>query len=168
VSKIKPGDKSADAQLFRVMTLFFRACFHQFTAVFYWCLDCFLCDPEDGGDMLLRSRTYSLLDLCNHLPTWVPRSRNFLPWRWRQYIPPKRRFTQDLHGATSQKSAFFIVTDLKTSVLTRNWIILINNIIISIILILYRPSDRRLSAKLVPTLADKGCRVVSATNPHSR
>jgi hypothetical protein len=33
---------------------------------------------------------------------------------------------------------------------------------------LYRPSDRHLSAKLVPTLADRGCRVVSATNPHGR
>jgi hypothetical protein len=33
---------------------------------------------------------------------------------------------------------------------------------------LYRPNDRRLSAKLVPTLADKGCHVVSATNPHDR
>jgi hypothetical protein len=33
---------------------------------------------------------------------------------------------------------------------------------------LYRPSDRRLSAKLVPTFADKGCRVVSATDPHGR
>jgi hypothetical protein len=33
---------------------------------------------------------------------------------------------------------------------------------------LYRPSDHRLSAKLVPTLADRGCRVVSATNPHGR
>jgi hypothetical protein len=31
---------------------------------------------------------------------------------------------------------------------------------------LYRPSDRRFSAKLVPTLADRGCRVVSSTNPH--
>jgi hypothetical protein len=30
---------------------------------------------------------------------------------------------------------------------------------------LYRPSDRRLSAKLVPTLADRWCRVVSATIP---
>jgi hypothetical protein len=30
---------------------------------------------------------------------------------------------------------------------------------------LYRPSDRRLSAKLVPTFADRGCRVVSATDP---
>jgi hypothetical protein len=33
---------------------------------------------------------------------------------------------------------------------------------------LYRPSDRRLSAKVVPTFADRGCRVVSATDPHSR
>jgi hypothetical protein len=33
---------------------------------------------------------------------------------------------------------------------------------------LYRPSDRRLSAKLMPTLADRGCRAVSATNPHGR
>jgi hypothetical protein len=32
----------------------------------------------------------------------------------------------------------------------------------------YRPSDRRLSAKLVSTLVDKGCRVVSATNPSGR
>jgi hypothetical protein len=29
---------------------------------------------------------------------------------------------------------------------------------------LYRPNDRRLSAKLVPTLTDRGCRVVSGTN----
>jgi hypothetical protein len=34
------------------------------------------------------------------------------------YVPPKRRFTQDLHGATSQKTAFFIVTAVKTSNLT--------------------------------------------------
>jgi hypothetical protein len=30
---------------------------------------------------------------------------------------------------------------------------------------LYRPSDRRLSAKLVSTFAARGCRVVSATDP---
>jgi hypothetical protein len=35
---------------------------------------------------------------CSHLLTLVPRSRIFLPWRWRRYVPPKRRFTQDLHG----------------------------------------------------------------------
>jgi hypothetical protein len=33
---------------------------------------------------------------------------------------------------------------------------------------LFRPSDCRLSVKLVPTLADRGCRVVRATNPHGR
>jgi hypothetical protein len=33
--------------------------------------------------------------------------------------------------------------------------------------VLYRPSDRRLSAKLVATLADRGCRVVSATYPQA-
>jgi hypothetical protein len=31
---------------------------------------------------------------------------------------------------------------------------------------LYRPSDRRLSAKLVPTFADTGCHVVSVTDPY--
>jgi hypothetical protein len=34
--------------------------------------------------------------------------------------------------------------------------------------VLLRPSDRRLSTKLVPTFADRGCRVVTATVPHAR
>jgi hypothetical protein len=33
---------------------------------------------------------------------------------------------------------------------------------------LYRPSNRLLSAKLVPTLTDRGCRVVSATDLYGR
>jgi hypothetical protein len=33
---------------------------------------------------------------------------------------------------------------------------------------LYRLSNRRLSAKLVPTFEDKGCRVVSTIYPHGR
>jgi hypothetical protein len=32
----------------------------------------------------------------------------------------------------------------------------------------YRPSDRRLSAVLVPTFADRGCNVVSVTDLYSR
>jgi hypothetical protein len=51
----------------------------------------------------------------SHLLTVVPCSRIFLPWRWRRYVPPKRRFTQYLYGATSQKTVFFIVTAVKTS-----------------------------------------------------
>jgi hypothetical protein len=34
--------------------------------------------------------------------------------------------------------------------------------------VLVRPSDRRMSAKLVTTFADGGCRVVNATDPHGR
>jgi hypothetical protein len=59
---------------------------------------------------------------CCHLHTLVPLSRIFLPSRWRRYILPKRRFTQDIHGATSQKTAFFIVTAVKTSNPT-NWVL---------------------------------------------
>jgi CBS-domain-containing membrane protein len=33
---------------------------------------------------------------------------------------------------------------------------------------LYRPSDRRLLAKSLPTFADKGCHVVSVTDPYGR
>jgi hypothetical protein len=33
-------------------------------------------------------------------------------------VSEERQFTQDLHGATSQKTAFFIVTAAKTSNLT--------------------------------------------------
>jgi hypothetical protein len=33
---------------------------------------------------------------------------------------------------------------------------------------LYRPSDRRLSAKWLPTFANKGCHVVSVTDPYGR
>jgi hypothetical protein len=36
-------------------------------------------------------------------------------WEWRRYFPPKRRLTEYLHGATSQKMAFFRVTAVKTS-----------------------------------------------------
>jgi hypothetical protein len=53
--------------------------------------------------------------VCSHLLTLVPCSRIFLSWRWRRYVPPKRRLTQDLHSATFQKTTFFIVTAVKAS-----------------------------------------------------
>jgi hypothetical protein len=55
---------------------------------------------------------------CNHLLPLVPRSWIFLPWRWSRYVLPKRRFTQDLHCATFQNTAFFIVTTVTTSTVT--------------------------------------------------
>jgi hypothetical protein len=36
----------------------------------------------------------------------------------RRYVPPKHRFLQEPHGVTSQMTAFFIVTAVKTSNLT--------------------------------------------------
>jgi hypothetical protein len=56
--------------------------------------------------------------ICSHLLTMVLCSRILLPWRWRRYVPPKGRLTQDVHSATSQKTTFFIVTAVKASNLT--------------------------------------------------
>jgi hypothetical protein len=40
----------------------------------------------------------------------------FRPWRWRQYVPPKRRLTfNGLHGVMSQKIVLFITTAVITS-----------------------------------------------------
>jgi hypothetical protein len=38
-------------------------------------------------------------------------------WLWRRYVPPKRRFLQESHGVTSQKTAYFIVTPWKPQIL---------------------------------------------------
>jgi hypothetical protein len=62
----------------------------------------------------------SIFTSCSYLFMLVPHSQILLPWRWRRYDPPKRQFTQELHGATTQKTALFIVTAMKTSNLT-NW-----------------------------------------------
>jgi hypothetical protein len=40
-------------------------------------------------------------------------ARGFLiPWKWRPYVPPKRRLTKYLHGATSQRTAFFDLSEV--------------------------------------------------------
>jgi hypothetical protein len=53
--------------------------------------------------------SWQVYAVCSHLLTLVPCSWIFLPRRWKRYVLTKRRFTQDLHGATSQKTAFFIL-----------------------------------------------------------
>jgi hypothetical protein len=35
-----------------------------------------------------------------------------IPWRWRRYVPTKRRWTKYLHGDTSQNTAFLVEKDL--------------------------------------------------------
>jgi hypothetical protein len=63
--------------------------------------------PEHGNDTFLRNvGSHNIYTAphpsCSHLFTLVPRSRIFLPWRWRRYASSKRQYTQDLHGATSK------------------------------------------------------------------
>jgi hypothetical protein len=41
------------------------------------------------------------------------------PWWWRRYIPTKRRFLQEPHGVTSQRTAFFFASVLTTP--SRGW-----------------------------------------------
>jgi hypothetical protein len=56
-----------------------------------------------------EERIASIFSVSSHLITLVPRSRIFLPWRWRRHVPPKHRFnSKDLHGATSKKTALLI------------------------------------------------------------
>jgi hypothetical protein len=62
-------------------------------------------------------------------PAWAVCSCKFLPWRWMRYALPKRQFTQDLHGATCQRTAFFKRTDSLTNWTTywlTDWLISVN------------------------------------------
>jgi hypothetical protein len=36
---------------------------------------------------------------------------DFRSWRWRLYVPPKRRFTYELHGTISQKMATLMISN---------------------------------------------------------
>jgi hypothetical protein len=43
------------------------------------------------------------------LSRWFLAQLIFRPWRWRRYVPPKRRLTLNgLHGVISQKMVLFI------------------------------------------------------------
>jgi hypothetical protein len=67
----------------------------------------------------------------------------------------------EMQSVTTQKTVLFIVTAVNTSY-TISELKTTKNSVNK----LYRPSDGRLSAKLVPTFASIRCRVVSATNFH--
>jgi hypothetical protein len=59
------------------------------------------------SSLFLYSRLFPSGGLvCSHLLTLVSRALIFRPWRWRRYVPPKRRLTQDLHSAKFQKTFF--------------------------------------------------------------
>jgi hypothetical protein len=72
---------------------------------------------------LLSSVTYSILEECasyllgcNATCSLLVHLLTHRPWRWRQDVPPNRRWTSaGLHSVTSQKMPLFIVTAVRTS-----------------------------------------------------
>jgi hypothetical protein len=72
---------------------------------------------------MLRRVTLVSTDVSEELVTSIIRVTRIgvlgtLANGWRRYVPPKRLFLQAPHGVTSHKTAFFIVTAVKTSDLT--------------------------------------------------
>jgi hypothetical protein len=68
------------------------------------------------------------------------RGSNVSRWLQPRYIPPKRRFSQALDGATSQNIAFFIVAAVKISGLaTSIWIALTSqqNLLLNVVSFVY-------------------------------
>jgi hypothetical protein len=63
-----------------------------------------------------------------------------------------------LRGNTKSGTTIYKVTDVIVAVIKTSWT--------EYACELYRSSDRRLSAKLVPTFADRECRVVNVTDPY--
>jgi hypothetical protein len=52
----------------------------------------------------------------NQQASWFLLNLFIRPWRWRRYVPPKRRLKLGgIHGAISQKMILFITTAVKTS-----------------------------------------------------
>jgi hypothetical protein len=71
------------------------------------------------SDWFRRNKYHHAAELLRLLVTATFLVHRFLsPWWWRRYDPSKRRFSQEPHGMTSQKTPFFIVTAGNTSNLT--------------------------------------------------
>jgi hypothetical protein len=52
--------------------------------------------------------------VCHLLSRWFLAELIRRPWRWRRYVPPKRRLTfNGLHGVITQKIIFFITTAVR-------------------------------------------------------
>jgi hypothetical protein len=98
-------------------------------AVFWGSAPCRSCvNRRFGGRYCLRLQGRKIRKRGASVSRWLQSTAgsslaDFLPWKWRRYLPPKRLFTQDLHGAKSQRAAFFIVTPVKTSNLTNRFLL---------------------------------------------
>jgi hypothetical protein len=88
----------------------------RFTSVSQLPHPCFLLGQFSTPKMeVLRSSETSVHFCVANCRTLVSCLADFQPWRWRWYVPPKRRFTYGLHGAISQKLAILITTAVRIS-----------------------------------------------------
>jgi hypothetical protein len=63
-----------------------------------------------------RRNKFSKNQHASHLlPCWFLLNLFLRPWRWRRYVPPKRRLKLDGLHVISQKMILFITTAVKTS-----------------------------------------------------
>jgi hypothetical protein len=61
---------------------------------------------------------YRSVDMCF---CWFCADLTPLPWRWRRYVPPKRRALAELHGITTQNAVRFIITAVITPKPAQYW-----------------------------------------------
>jgi hypothetical protein len=104
-------------QISVAVTLYVYVRFEVFTgvtmknAVFWDVTPCRSCVNRRFGGTYRLLQGRKIYEQGTSVSCWAPAhigsSQIFLPWRWRRYVPPKRLFTQVLHGGTSQKMAFF-------------------------------------------------------------
>jgi hypothetical protein len=65
---------------------------------------------------VVRWNSIDFCSACHLLSRWFLARLILWPWRWRQYIPPKRELTfNGLHYVVSQKVVLFITTSVRTS-----------------------------------------------------
>jgi hypothetical protein len=69
-----------------------------------------------------RARNQREIRWQTELSRWFLARHIFRPWRWRRYVPPKRRLTfNGLHSIMSQKMVLFITTVVSISNPTCDW-----------------------------------------------
>jgi hypothetical protein len=71
-----------------------------------------------GGTYHLQLQVRKIREQGTNVSRWLQASSSLTDFSTLK-MKAKRRFTQELHGATSQKTAFFIFTTVKTSDLTK-------------------------------------------------
>jgi hypothetical protein len=91
---------------------------HMMRRSIFW--DITPCSPLEVNWLYSRSKHSSA---CHLLSRWFRTQLIYLPSRWRQHVPPKRRLAfRGLHGLISQKTEHFMTTAVRTAIPTKHMI----------------------------------------------